>query len=89
MFPEESGLIRDSIKTFIVDKPLRERQDASSKLEARARRFEELIEKLGLSHLLDLPLVALSNGQTRRARIVKALLERPDILLLDEPLSAR
>jgi ABC-type molybdenum transport system ATPase subunit/photorepair protein PhrA len=89
MFPEESGLIQDSIKSFIVDKPLRERQEVSSKLEARARRFEELIEKLGLSHLLDLPLVALSNGQTRRARIVKALLERPDILLLDEPLSAR
>jgi ABC-type sugar transport system ATPase subunit len=89
MFPEESGLIRDSIKPFIVDKPLCERQDVSSKLEARARRFEELIEKLGLTHLLDLPLVALSNGQTRRARIVKALLERPDILLLDEPLSTR
>jgi translation initiation factor RLI1 len=88
MFPEESGLVRDSIKTFIVDKSHHERHDASPRLEARARRFEELTEKLGLMHLLDLPLVALSNGQTRRARIVKALLEQPDILLLDEPLSA-
>ena len=88
MFPEESGLVQDSIKSFIVDNSHRERQDASPRLEARGRRFEELTEKLGLVHLLDLPLVALSNGQTRRARIVKALLEQPDILLLDEPLSA-
>jgi ABC-type molybdenum transport system ATPase subunit/photorepair protein PhrA len=86
MFPEESGLIRDSIKSFIVDGSHRGWQD-TSKLEARARRFKELTEKLELTHLLDLPLVALSNGQTRRARIVKALLEQPDILLLDEPLS--
>ncbi|KAH9022493.1 P-loop containing nucleoside triphosphate hydrolase protein [Lactarius hengduanensis] len=75
MFLEESGLIRDSIKSFIVDRS------------ATGRRFEELIDKLGLKDLLDLPLVALSNGQTRRARIVKALLEQPDILLLDEPLT--
>ena len=88
MFPEESGLVQNSMKSFIVDKPHFERQDACSKLEARSRRFEELTQKLGLTHLLDLPLVALSNGQTRRARIVKALLEQPDILLLDEPLSA-
>jgi len=49
--------------------------------------FEEMVEKLGLSQLLDLPLVALSNGQTRRARIVKALLARPELLILDEPLT--
>src|SRR6266851_4313736 len=87
MFPEESGLVQDSIKSFIVDRSHREQQDAFSKSEGRARRFEKLAERLGLTHLLDLPLVALSNGQTRRARIVKALLEEPDILLLDEPLS--
>jgi len=86
MFPEESGTVQDSIKPFIVGKSYRKRQDVF-KLEERARRFEDLTERLGLKHLLDLPLVALSNGQTRRARIVKALLERPDILLLDEPLS--
>jgi len=50
--------------------------------------FDNLAETLGLKDLLDLPLVALSNGQTRRARILKALLSRPELLLLDEPLSA-
>ena len=49
--------------------------------------FDELSAKLDLSSLLDLPLVALSNGQTRRARIVKAILGQPELLLLDEPLS--
>ncbi|KAF8262681.1 P-loop containing nucleoside triphosphate hydrolase protein [Lactarius quietus] len=88
MFPEESGLIRDSVKSFIVEKSTtdHEREEAILRAERR-RRFEDLTDKLGLRDLLDLPLVALSNGQTRRARIVKALLEQPDVLLLDEPLT--
>jgi energy-coupling factor transporter ATP-binding protein EcfA2 len=51
------------------------------------RAFDEWVEKLGLGELLDLPRVALSNGQMRRARIVKALLRHPALLILDEPLS--
>lgn len=53
----------------------------------RQRKFEEWVSKLGLEKFLDLPFIALSNGQTRRARIVKALLDSPELLLLDEPLS--
>lgn len=87
MFPEESGLVQDSVEHFFVDKSHHELEDSALRMAKRARRFEELTEKLGLKQLLDLPLVALSNGQTRRARIVKALLEQPEILLLDEPLS--
>ncbi|KAJ7153497.1 P-loop containing nucleoside triphosphate hydrolase protein [Mycena crocata] len=49
--------------------------------------FEYLVEKMGLAQLLDLPRIALSNGQTRRARILKALLAKPRLLLLDEPLT--
>ncbi|KAJ7624902.1 P-loop containing nucleoside triphosphate hydrolase protein [Roridomyces roridus] len=49
--------------------------------------FEYLVDKMGLAHLLDLPRIALSNGQTRRARILKALLAKPRLLLLDEPLT--
>ncbi|KAN0081447.1 P-loop containing nucleoside triphosphate hydrolase protein [Tylopilus felleus] len=49
--------------------------------------FDDLSARLGLLSLLDLPLVALSNGQTRRARIVKAILAQPGLLLLDEPLT--
>lgn len=42
---------------------------------------------MNLTSLLDLPLLALSNGQMRRARIVKAILDKPELLLLDEPFS--
>ena len=47
----------------------------------------DLAERLDLKHLLDLPFIVLSNGQTRRARVAKALLAKPELLLLDEPLS--
>ena len=49
--------------------------------------FESLVEKMDLTSFLDLPLIVLSNGQTRRARILKAIWEQPGLLLLDEPLS--
>lgn len=44
-----------------------------------------LINDAGLTPLLDLSLLKLSNGQTRKARIVKALLRQPPLLLLDNP----
>ncbi|KAG8907060.1 hypothetical protein FRB99_005437 [Tulasnella sp. 403] len=47
----------------------------------------DLTERLGLSQLLDLPLIALSNGQTRRAHVIRELLKKPQILLLDDPLT--
>ncbi|WP_020597719.1 ATP-binding cassette domain-containing protein [Spirosoma panaciterrae] len=44
-----------------------------------------LVERLGLSPLLDRSFIKLSNGQTRKARIGKALLKQPSVLLLDSP----
>lgn len=55
-------------------------------VEGRAA-LDDLAERLDLRHLLDLPFIVLSNGQTRRARVSKALLGKPELLLLDEPLS--
>jgi ABC-type Fe3+/spermidine/putrescine transport system ATPase subunit len=54
-------------------------------------RNEELlstvIKDLRLDALLDMPVANLSNGQTRRTRIAKALLSKPELLLLDDPFS--
>ena len=55
--------------------------------EEKRRLFEDLVDRLSLRQFLDLPMIALSNGQTRKARIIKAFLERPELLILDEPLS--
>lgn len=49
--------------------------------------IEHRARQLNLTAFLDLPLITLSNGQTRRARIVRALLAEPELLILEEPFS--
>lgn len=49
--------------------------------------IDKVAEQLDIAHLLPLSFVKLSNGQTRRARIARALLRHPSMLILDEPLS--
>ncbi|EKG20974.1 ABC transporter-like protein, partial [Macrophomina phaseolina MS6] len=46
---------------------------------------ERVMRDLNLTDLQKMPVSHLSNGQTRRARIAKALLARPELLLLDGP----
>lgn len=52
---------------------------------AKSELLERAVTNLRLDTLLDLPVTFLSNGQGRRARIAKALLATPEVLLLDEP----
>jgi ABC-type molybdenum transport system ATPase subunit/photorepair protein PhrA len=47
--------------------------------------LDKVIADLRLQKLVNMPVSNLSNGQTRRARIAKALVGRPLLLLLDEP----
>ena len=50
--------------------------------------FLQIVELLGIQHLLDRYPNSLSGGEKQRVAIGRALLTEPDILLMDEPLSA-
>ncbi len=48
-------------------------------------RADDLIERLALDEVVDLPAGAYSHGQSRRLSMAMALVARPPLLLVDEP----
>jgi molybdate transport system ATP-binding protein len=68
----------------------REPNDAApgSRLPAPEHLFDSLVEILELSSLLDRRVQHLSGGEKQRVAIGRALMIRPALLLLDEPLAA-
>jgi len=48
-------------------------------------RITTLLEKFDMAHRIDAPLLQLSSGEHKRFQIIKALLQKPDVLILDEP----
>ena len=51
------------------------------------KHIEEVARTMQIDQLLDFPAVSLSSGQTRRARIAAALLTKPVLLLLEDPMA--
>ena len=95
LWDENRKTLRESLlEALSLDPPLppptefdttREDPPDEEKTRRWNERIEDLADRLYLLDKLDLPIVALSNGQTRRARILRQLLKKPMLLLLDEP----
>ncbi|WP_438862747.1 molybdate ABC transporter ATP-binding protein ModF [Neptunicella sp.] len=52
---------------------------------ANAELFEQLIELFNFNHLLERSFTALSTGETRKLLLIRALINRPELLIIDEP----
>jgi molybdate transport system ATP-binding protein len=46
---------------------------------------EGMSQRLHVTSLLDRPLIQLSNGENKRVQLLRALLKKPDLLILDNP----
>ena len=97
MREQDSQTLRDSLLESLANEPLAappteftpvEVLEAHKEAIPRDQREEidRVAEKLHLVPQLDIPLIALSNGQQRRARILRQLIRHPRLLLLEDPL---
>jgi multiple sugar transport system ATP-binding protein len=91
--PKDRG-IGLAFENYALYPPLKVRENLAFNLKAHGvstneidKRVNETAKYMQIEDLLDLKPAALSSGQKQRVNIARALIRRPAVLLLDEPLS--
>ncbi len=82
--PQESSIFRGM---SVSDNILSILEVSVPDSEERRRRLEQLLEEFAIQHLAEVPAMALSGGERRRAEIARCLAGNPGYILLDEPLA--
>ncbi|MFN8051970.1 MAG: ABC transporter ATP-binding protein [Acidimicrobiales bacterium] len=70
-----------------IESPLVARRTGRVDAAERAKRVQDAADVLGLGDLLDRKPGALSGGQRQRVALARAIVRRPEVFLMDEPLS--
>ena len=81
-FREFSGKINEitTVKQILLNKRVEPADGAQDK-----KRLDAVAKKIGIEALLERDIRSLSTGEMNTALIAKALIERPQLLILDEP----
>jgi heme exporter protein A len=92
--PREGWAVRGRVGLLAHDPLLYRDLSGRENLRHHARLFgappvrvDELLERVGMSGRADEPLRTLSRGMVQRLAVCRAVLHRPELLLLDEPLA--